>query len=105
MHPFALPRRRPEVMRLAAEDARDELAVAVHRRSLPEQEPLNRQERMPWLVVAARGIREAIAGARHGFDDPGVEVTAWIREVIDALAKPALDLRPGLLELRGDPVR
>src|SRR5712691_2842213 len=105
MHPFALPRRRPEVVRLAAEDVRDELAVAVHGRSLPEQESLNRQERMPWLVVAARGIREAIAGARHGFDDPCVEVTAWIRKVIDALAEPALELPLGLAELRGDPVR
>src|SRR6266699_1920486 len=101
MHPLAPARRRPEVVRLAAQNVRDELAVAVHRRSFPQEQALDRQQRMAWVVMAARRIREAIAGARHGLDDLAVEVAAWIGEVIDSFAESALQFRLRCLNLLG----
>src|SRR5436190_21093595 len=105
MHPFTLPRGRPEVVYLAAQDVWRDLALAVHRRSLPQQQPLDGQQRMPRLVVAARGIGEPITGPGDGFYNRGVEMATGIGEMIDAFAEAAFEVRFGLLDFSGGPSR
>src|SRR5947207_1047155 len=105
MYPLAPACRRPEVVRLAAQNVRNEFAVAVDRRSFPQEQALDRQQRMTGIIMPARRIREAIAGARHGVDDGAVEVTAWIGEVSDLFAESSLEFGLRCLDLLGNALR
>src|SRR5687768_1442644 len=90
MRPLAPPCGRPQVMYLTVEDGRRELAGGIDRRSLPQEQPLERQFGMCRIAVRARGIGIAVAGLMQRADDTGSEMSSRIREVIDRHAELGL---------------
>src|SRR5688572_4819186 len=88
------PGRRPQVVDLAAEDRWREVPVTVDRRSLPEQQALDRQRRVPLVLMRTGGVAEAVPGALERFHVARRELAPWIREVHYRLAGV---LRDGLL--------
>src|SRR5687767_13974749 len=81
VHPLALPRGRPQVMRLAIENRGREAAIRVHRRSFPSQQPLDRQGAMLGDTVLACGVRESITSLRHRLYHRARELPPGVCEV------------------------
>src|SRR5687768_7745786 len=91
MGPIAPPCGRPQIVNLTIENRRRELAVRIDRRAFPQEQPLERQLRMVRVAVRTRGVRIAITRLVQCVDDGRRELPAWVREVIDRLAKPGLE--------------
>ena len=79
-------------MRLAAENARRKTAVGVDRRALPEQQPFDRELRVPRILVRARGVGELVSRDVEGIDDWWREMAAGIRKVVNRLAEICFEI-------------